>query len=180
MINNPYEVLGVSPGCSDEELKSAYRKLAKQYHPDLNPGDENAARRMNEINAAYEQIKNPPKTGPGYDPYGQQTYTYYGNQSTTGAYDPFEEMFRGFQQSNVHYRPVRRGNPILRIILFILAIRFITSLLFGGFGYGTRYRIYSGTPYYYYYYYSNGNTNSAPQPDYGTEYYPGNEGGSDL
>ena len=180
-MNNPYEILGVSPGCSDEELKTAYRKLAKKYHPDLNPGDAAAAQRMNEINAAYEQIKNPPKTGPGYNPYGQtygQTYTYYG--TGTDGYDPFEEVFRNFRQGNVHYQPVRRGNVLLRIILFILLFRFIATFLFGGFGYRT-YRMYGGSPYYYYYYYSNENdAESAPQPDYGNEYYPGNSGGSDL
>ena len=59
MISDPYKVLGVAPNASDEEIKAAYRALAKKYHPDLNPGDEKAARRMNEINAAYDQIKNP-------------------------------------------------------------------------------------------------------------------------
>ena len=58
-MNDPYSVLGVSPNASDEEVKAAYRRLAKKYHPDLNPGDETAARKMNEINAAYDQIKNP-------------------------------------------------------------------------------------------------------------------------
>ena len=71
MINDPYRVLGVSPDASDEEIKAAYRSLAKKYHPDLNPGDENAARKMNEINAAYEQIKNPKQSssfgGSAYD-----------------------------------------------------------------------------------------------------------------
>ena len=67
MINDPYKVLGVSPNASDDEVKAAYRKLAKKYHPDLNPGDEYAARKMNEINAAYEQIKNPQ---PQNDPFG--------------------------------------------------------------------------------------------------------------
>ena len=48
---------------SDEEVKRAYRALAKKYHPDMNPGDAHAAEMMNKINAAYDQIKNPqPRT----------------------------------------------------------------------------------------------------------------------
>ena len=84
-MEEPYKVLGVSPDASDEEIKKAYRKLAKQYHPDLNPGDPVAAKKMQQVNAAYEQIKNPQKTQPnhgpqrgyGYDPFGgawQRTY----------------------------------------------------------------------------------------------------------
>ena len=87
MIQDPYKVLGVSPDASDDEIKRAYRVLAKKYHPDLNPGDAEAARKMQEVNAAYEQIKNPEKFqqsgqsgygGYGYDPFGgyrQQTYS---------------------------------------------------------------------------------------------------------
>ena len=56
MITDPYKVLGVSPDASDEEIKQAYRNLAKKYHPDRNPGDQEAARKMQEINAAYDQI----------------------------------------------------------------------------------------------------------------------------
>ncbi len=58
MVQDPYKVLGVSPDASDEEVKKAYRDLTKKYHPDLNPGDEEAARKMNDINSAYDQIKN--------------------------------------------------------------------------------------------------------------------------
>lgn len=73
MIEDPYKVLGVSPDASDEEIKAAYRRLAKKYHPDRNPGDEEAAKKMQQVNAAYEQIKNPEayqQTSRGYDPYG--------------------------------------------------------------------------------------------------------------
>lgn len=58
MIQDPYKVLGVSPNATDEEVKKAYRELTKKYHPDLNPGDAYAAQKMNDINAAYDQIKN--------------------------------------------------------------------------------------------------------------------------
>ena len=74
MIKDPYKVLGVSPNASDEEIKKAYRRLAKQYHPDRNPGDAEAARRMQEINEAYDQIKNPEKSrsrGFDYEAYGR-------------------------------------------------------------------------------------------------------------
>ena len=48
-----YEVLGVSKGASDSEIKSAYRKLAKKYHPDMNPGDKEAEAKFKEASEAY-------------------------------------------------------------------------------------------------------------------------------
>ena len=89
MIDDPYKVLGVSPDASDEEIKRAYRRLAKKYHPDLNPGDQEAARKMQEVNAAYEQIKNPEKAQQS----SQGGYGGYGG----GYYDPFGGAYR--QQS---------------------------------------------------------------------------------
>ena len=83
-MSDPWQVLGVSRDATDEEVKAAYRKLAHKYHPDLNPGNADAAKKMQEVNAAYDQIKNPeayraaqsssPGGGAGYasyeDPFG--------------------------------------------------------------------------------------------------------------
>ena len=71
MVQDPDKGLGVAPDASDEEIKKAYRELTKKYHPDLNPGDEEAARKMNDINAAYDQIKNGTAQA---GPYAQQSY----------------------------------------------------------------------------------------------------------
>ena len=54
MYQDPYKVLGLSPGASDEEVTKAYRKLAKKYHPDLNPNDKETAKKISEINAASQ------------------------------------------------------------------------------------------------------------------------------
>ena len=84
MIDDPYKVLGLDRDASDEDVKRAYRRLAKKYHPDLNPGDQEAARRMQEVNSAYEQIKNPEK-------FRQQSHNQQGSYGDpfTGWYDPF-------------------------------------------------------------------------------------------
>ena len=52
-----YEVLGVQRGASDDELKKAFRKEAKKYHPDLHPGDKAAEEQFKEINEAYDVLK---------------------------------------------------------------------------------------------------------------------------
>ena len=101
MIQDPYKVLGVSPDASDEEIKRAYRRLAKKYHPDLNPGDQEAARKMQEVNAAYDQIKDPDKYrqqsqgGYGHYNYGRQSYSDDQYQQAALQYI----MFRQFAQA---------------------------------------------------------------------------------
>ncbi len=57
-MTDPYRVLGLSPDASDEEVKKAYKALAKKYHPDVAGNTPEAARKMQEINAAYDQIIN--------------------------------------------------------------------------------------------------------------------------
>lgn len=86
MVSDPYKVLGLSPDATDEEVKAAYRKLAKKYHPDLNPGNQRAAERMNEINAAYDQIKNPQAQDSYGASYGQSAYGGAYGRASGGAY----------------------------------------------------------------------------------------------
>ena len=111
MIEDPYKVLGVSPDACDEQIKSAYRRLAKNYHPDLNPGDQEAARKMQEVNAAYEQIKNPEK-------FRQPNTGGYGG----GYYDPFGGYHRQnpggdqYQQSAYQYIMFGRYAEALNIL----------------------------------------------------------------
>ena len=61
MIDDPYKVLGISQGASEDEIKKAYRKKAKEFHPDLHPNDPNADKKMNEVNEAYDMLMNPEK-----------------------------------------------------------------------------------------------------------------------
>jgi molecular chaperone DnaJ len=74
-------VLGVSPGASQEEIKKAYRKKAKECHPDLHPNDREAGRKMNEINEAYQILQNPEKykTKQEEEQKRQQSYSSYGS-----------------------------------------------------------------------------------------------------
>ena len=96
MANDPYAVLGLSHGASADEVKAAYRRLAKKYHPDLNPGNREAERKMKEINEAYDLI-----VSGKYDPNAQQSaYSAYGARQGAGAYGAYgrtyADPFSGF------------------------------------------------------------------------------------
>ena len=64
-----YEVLGIAKGASDDEIKKAYRKMAKKYHPDLHPGDKEAETSFKEVNEAYEVLSDKDKKA-RYDQFG--------------------------------------------------------------------------------------------------------------
>ena len=90
MAKNPYTVLGVSETATDEEIRAAYRRLAKQYHPDLNPNNPEATRRMNDVNVAYDQIKTAEKRAQYR---AEQSHAAYTNQSSY-AHNPFETYYK--------------------------------------------------------------------------------------
>ncbi|NCC47987.1 MAG: J domain-containing protein, partial [Clostridia bacterium] len=92
-----YEVLGVSKSAADDELKKAYRKQAKQYHPDLNPGDKEAEAKFKEANEAYAVLSDPEKRRV-YDQYGHAGVDGQGFGGFGGAgFDiALEDLFGSF------------------------------------------------------------------------------------
>lgn len=66
---SPYSVLGLSEGASSDEVKSAYRKLVKECHPDRNQDDPDAVKRFHEVQQAYEEINNPKPQTPPHNPF---------------------------------------------------------------------------------------------------------------
>lgn len=108
-MNDPYVVLGVKPGASDDEIKVAYRALAKKYHPDLNHGSAAAEARMREINEAYTVlIKNKGQGGygQGYGGAGGNPFGGYGGQpwggggfGGFGGFADWEELLRNARRT---------------------------------------------------------------------------------
>ncbi len=93
-----YEVLGVNKNASDDDLKKAYRKLAKKYHPDVNPGDKTAEAKFKEASEAY-QVLNDSKKRAQYDQFGHDAANFSGyNQGFSGGFEGFgfDDIFESF------------------------------------------------------------------------------------
>lgn len=98
-MQDPYRVLGISPSASEDEIKKAYRNLAKKYHPDVNNGSAEAEQKMKEVNEAYSTVMKMRRDGTdgsgdanGYSQgYGFGGYGSYGGQSY-GGYSSSPQM----------------------------------------------------------------------------------------
>lgn len=119
-----YEVLGVERGASEAEIKSAYRRLAKKYHPDLNPGDKEAEAAFKEVNEAYEVLSDDQRRA-RYDQFGHEDPTAaggnYGSYTTYTGGSGFEDIFEtifgsggfgGFGGSARQNNGPERGNDL--------------------------------------------------------------------
>jgi molecular chaperone DnaJ len=109
---NPYDVLGVPTNATDDEIKKAFRNLARQYHPDANPESPQAAERFKEINAAYETLKDPERRRQ-FDMYGEagaNAGNPFGGGFDAGAFglnDLFDAFFGGTMRERGPSGPMR-------------------------------------------------------------------------
>ncbi len=116
-----YEVLGIQKGASDDEIKKAYRRMAKEYHPDLHPGDKEAEAKFKEVNEAYEVLSDGQKKArydqyghAGVDPnFGAGGYQGYGFQDIDfDLGDIFSSFFGGGGRRGNNANAPRRGSDV--------------------------------------------------------------------
>lgn len=118
---NPYRVLGVRENAPDEVITKTYRRLARRYHPDLNPDNAEAAERMGEINRAYEEIRS----------LRQQGLSPRMGKASAHTWDPEADARRKY----TYYYKKPRVDPmflILAAVVMFFLVRLILTNLFGG------------------------------------------------
>ena len=96
-MRDPYQVLGISPSASDDDVKKAYRSLAKKYHPDVNNGSKEAELRMKDINEAYSAILKMRREGSSYG-------SAYGG-AYAGGYNPYGAGAQGYHAGGGQQSP---------------------------------------------------------------------------
>ena len=131
-----YKILGVDKKASDKEIKDAYRKLARQYHPDANQGDKGSEEKFKEVSEAYEVLSNADKRkqydtggmfggaggpGPGFGPFdfggygsrpGSRSHTYSGDMGDLGDLGDIFNLFGGMGQGTGRRRETRKGRDL--------------------------------------------------------------------
>ena len=115
-MSDHYELLGVSREATQDEIKRAYRKLARQHHPDANPDDPDAAERFKEISRAYEVLSDPAKRQ-NYDLYGDERVGAAGFSDFGGISDLFSSFFGGFNPTQQRRGPTRGGDVLAEVEL---------------------------------------------------------------
>ncbi len=122
MAQNYYDVLGIKKDASAEDVKKAYRQLAKKYHPDLNEGDESAAKKFQEINEAYQVLSDDSKRQQ-YDQFGHEAFTrgaaggggaggFDGFSGFGGFGDIFDTFFGGGRSTQSRQSGPQRGGDV--------------------------------------------------------------------
>jgi molecular chaperone DnaJ len=123
-VTNPYKTLGVSKNASADEIKKAYRKLARQYHPDRNPGDAQAEERFKEVQNAYDLLSDPDKRkqfdtfGPNGAGFGGRNFNFGGDFNIGDLGDIFGGLFGGRSGGGTRVRQERamRGADIEAVV----------------------------------------------------------------
>jgi molecular chaperone DnaJ len=135
-VKDYYHILGLDKKASEKQIKEAYRKLARKYHPDTNPGDKESEEKFKEVSEAYEILSNPEKRkeydsggmfagaggpGPGYGSYdfsgfgsrpGSRTYTYSGDLGDLGDLGDIFNLFGGLGGGKSRRQQPRKGSDL--------------------------------------------------------------------